>query len=436
MSSLLLKNGTIVTSKKIFDADIYIENGIIAAIGKSISFPSNQTIDIKGLHVFPGVIDPQVHFREPGFEWKEDLETGSKAAAAGGVTSFFEMPNTKPATTTAQLIDDKKKRASEKSLVNYNFFIGATNDNIYELNSVKNVPGIKIFMGSSTGDLLIDNFSVLEKIFKNGSRLIAVHAEDEKLLQENKKKFISPQNVHLHALIRSPEVAFAATKKAVELSKKYQRRLHILHLTSEEEVKYLEKEKNNYITAETTPQHLYFSAPDVYDTLRTYGQMNPPIREQRHQEALWYGLKNNIIDCIATDHAPHTKEEKEKPYPESPSGMPGIETSLPIMLHCASQGKCTLQNIAKWMSENPAIIYKIQNKGFISEGFDADLVIVDLKTSKVIDNDRLYTKVKWSPFHGIKTSGWPIITIVNGNIVYREGQFFSEIKGKEVLFYE
>jgi dihydroorotase len=289
-------------------------------------------------------------------------------------------------------------------------------------------------MGASTGSLLVDKREDLERIFAHGRRLIAVHAEDEALIKQNKAQFPVLTRVHEHNLIRSPEVAARATRLALELARKYNRRLHILHMTTEEETLLLAKEKAGLpVTAEVCPQHFLLEAPEVYDRLGTYGQMNPPIRERRHGEALWKALQAGLIDCIATDHAPHTKEEKEKGYPQSPSGMPGVETSLPLMLNRANQGLCTLQDVVRWMCEGPARCYGMQGKGRLEPGMDGDLVLVDMAREKTIENGKLQTKVNWSPYHGWRTKGWPVATMVGGHVVFREGDFFPEVKGREIV---
>ncbi|HKP98450.1 MAG TPA: dihydroorotase [Fibrobacteria bacterium] len=433
-TSTLIRNATVMTPQGPAAADVLVENGVIRSVGASLKAPGAVVLDAKGLTLIPGAIDPQVHFREPGMEWKEDLASGSRAAAAGGVTGFLEMPNTSPPTVTAELMEAKKKIAASKCLVNYNFFIGATPENMAELLAVKNVCGIKVFMGASTGSLLVDKLADLDRIFSQGRRLIAVHAEDEALIRENKSRYTGLTNVADHALIRSPEVALRATRTAVELSRKYRRRLHILHMTTQEEAEFLAREKPGLpVSAEVCPQHFLLSAPECYDNLGTYAQMNPPLREKRHGEALWHALKTGIIDCIATDHAPHTREEKDKGFPHAPSGMPGVETSLPLMLNRVNQGLCTLAEVVRWMCENPARLYGLKNKGRIEPGYDADLVLVDMAREKTIENGKLQTKVNWSPYNGWKTKGWPVATLVRGNVVYREGEFFTGTLGREMI---
>jgi dihydroorotase len=278
----------------------------------------------------------------------------------------------------------------------------------------------------------VDKREDLERIFATGRRLIAVHAEDEALIKQNKAQYPVLTRVHEHNLIRSAEVAARATRLAMELSKKYDRRLHILHMTTEEETLLLAQGKTSRITAEVCPQHFLLSAPEVYDRLGTYGQMNPPIREKRHGEALWNALKAGLIDCIATDHAPHTREEKEKGYPQSPSGMPGVETSLPMLLNRANQGLCSLRDVVRWMCEGPARCYGMKGKGKIEVGYDGDFALIDMAKEKTIENGKLQTKVNWSPYNGWTTKGWPVATVVGGHVVFREGQFFPEVKGREI----
>ena len=430
----LIQNGYIVNSKSISKSDILIKDGKIDSIGTLSESDLYHVIDATDKYIFPGIIDPQVHFRDPGLTHKEDLRTGSMAAAAGGVTTFFEMPNTNPATTTIKKLNDKYDAASKKSLVNYSFFLGATADNMNEIKNLEGNCGLKIFMGSSTGDLLVDREEDLEKIFASCNRVIAVHAEDEQTLKES-VKFAAGQNFSNHTKARPVEAAVKATKKAISLALKYKRKLHILHLSTAEEVEMIREHKSTgLITCETTPQHLLMEAPDIYEKIGAFAQMNPPIRSKRHQEALWEGLLDGTINCIATDHAPHTLEEKKLPYGQAPSGMPGVETSLTLMLNEVSKGRLSLQQVAKWMSENPAKLYNIKDKGFIIEGYDADITIVDMNKEKIISNDSMQTKCGWTAFNGIKTKGWPITTIVNGNIVYENETLNLNVMGKLVLF--
>lgn len=433
-ATILIKNARCVSSLGIIKQDVLLDNGKISVLGNIAENKAEQIIDASHLYLLPGALDPQVHFRDPGLTWKEDLRTGSLAAAAGGVTGFFDMPNTKPSTITCEAMADRKQVASEKCIVNYNFFIGATSENLEVLNSVENVPGIKVFMGASTGDLLVSDAGEIENIFANGSRLIAVHAEDDDIINSARELYKDSQDFNDHQFARPPEAALKATTLAVELAIKYQRRLHILHLTTKEEVRYLDINKSKGpISVEVCPQHFLLSAPYIYEKLGAYAQMNPPLRDIDHGEALWEGLTRGIIDCIATDHAPHTHAEKSKPFGQAPSGMPGVETSLALMLDRANRGLCKLEDVVKWMCEKPVELYKVNNKGFIKEGFDADLVLVDMNRKRTIENGKLQTMVNWSPYDGWTTQGWPIITIVNGNIVFRDGEFDESVKGREIV---
>ena len=431
---ILIKNGTIVDSKTQIKRDVLISNGKIKKVEKDINSQADRIIDASQKFIIPGVIDPQVHFREPGLTHKEDIESGARSAVCGGITTFFEMPNTNPATTNSKLLEEKFKIAEKSSVANFSFFLGATPNNIDEIKNLKGNCGVKIFMGSSTGDLLVDRDSDIEKIFKYCNKIIAIHSEDEQVLNETAKTIKNP-NFSDHPNMRPVKAAVTSTNKAINFALKYKKRLHVLHLSTSEEVKIIRKIKNTgLVTSETTPQHLLLSAPDIYDDIGSYAQMNPPIREKHHQEELWKGLFDGTINCIATDHAPHTIQEKNKPYGIAPSGMPGVETSLPLMLNQVNKGKITLQDIIKWMCENPAKIYQIKNKGFIKEGFDADIALVDLNKIKTIRAKNMQSKCGWSAFEGLKVKGWPIMTIVNGNIVYENGSINDKFFGKRTIF--
>jgi len=413
--------------------DVLVHQGTIVQISPEIAETADRTIDAAGLTLLPGVIDPQVHFREPGLEHKEDLFTASCACAKGGVTGFLEMPNTRPLTINQAALDDKLKRAAQKSLVNYGFFIGATADNLQVLNQVHPACGIKIFMGSAHGDLLVDQETVLEPIFAQGDRLIAVHAEDQARIRERRQQFAGIQDPAIHSQIQDNQAALLATQLALKLSKKYQRRLHILHLSTAEEAELLRQDKPAWVTAEVTPQHLLLNT-QAYETIGTLAQMNPPLRSPRDNEVLWQALRDGVIDFIATDHAPHTLEEKAQPYPNSPSGMPGVETALPVMLTQAQQGRCTVAEVSHWMSTAPAQAYRIPNKGLIAPGYDADLVLVDLETYRPVLREELLTKCGWSPFEGWKLTGWPVVTLVGGRIVFDHGKLNLEVRGQPLTF--
>ncbi|MBD2482358.1 dihydroorotase [Planktothrix sp. FACHB-1365] len=392
-----------------------------------------EIIDAEGLTLLPGVIDPQVHFREPGLEYKEDLFTASCACAKGGVTSFLEMPNTRPLTTTQANLDDKLRRASEKCIVNYGFFIGATAENLPDLLEANPTPGIKIFMGSMHGDLLVSQEEILDGIFAKGDRLIAVHAEDQARINQRRQEFAGITDPAIHSTIQDNLAALQATQLALKLSKKYQRRLHILHLSTGDEAELLRQDKPEWVTAEVTPQHLLLNI-NAYDQIGTLAQMNPPLRSPQDNEILWQALLDGVIDFIATDHAPHTLEEKAKGYPNTPSGMPGVETSLPLMLTQAMAGKCTVQQVSNWMSTAVAKAYKIPNKGKIEVGYDADLVLVDLENYRPVLREELLTKCGWSPFEGWELTGWPEYTLVGGKVVYESGRICSNVCGKALRF--
>lgn len=423
-----------VLPEGIREGDLRVVNGKIQDIDATLSNYAEEIVQGKGLHLIPGVIDPHVHFREPGFTHKESIATGSRAAAAGGVTSFFEMPNTSPATTTYDTMAEKKRIASETSLVNYNFFIGATHDNLEVLNTVENVPGIKVFVGSSTGDLLVNEPKLLNDIFANGTRLIAVHSEDDDIIAQNKEVYGHMTDPEVHMKIRNPQAALACTKMLVELAEKHHRRLHICHLSTQEEADFLKDKLGGLITTEVSPQHLLLQGPEVYRQHGTLAKINPPIREARHRHALFQALKEGRIQCVATDHAPHTLEEKNRPYAKAPSGMPMIELSLSLMLDQVHKGTVSLEEVVKWMCAGPASVYGIPLKGCLSIGYHGDLTLVDLDAKRTVTREKLVSKAGWNVFEGQTLTGIPIATYVNGQMVYREGDFFDAIKGQEVRF--
>jgi dihydroorotase len=442
ISSLLIRNAQILKPDgNLILGDVQIQGQQISAVRLSGSIPdqdesdqsADRIIDANGLTLLPGVIDPQVHFREPGLEHKEDLFTASCACAKGGVTSFLEMPNTRPLTTTQAALDDKLQRASQKCLVNYGFFIGATPENLPDLNQANPTPGIKIFMGSSHGALLVDDAEALEQIFSSGDRLIAVHAEDQARIRQRRQEFAGITDPAIHSTIQDNQAALLATQSALRLSKQYRRRLHILHLSTADEAELLRQDKPEWVTAEVTPQHLLLNT-DAYAKIGTLAQMNPPLRSPHDNEVLWQALLDGVIDFIATDHAPHTLEEKAKGYPHTPSGMPGVETSLPLMLTQAMQGRCTVQQVSNWMATAVAAAYQIPNKGAIAPGYDADLVLVDLNRYRPVQRQDLLTKCGWSPFEGWSLTGWPVVTIVGGQIAYENGKVNPEVRGQALQF--
>jgi len=433
-SSLLIRGARVLLPNGEFlVGDVEICEGKILRVAPSIAAVGDREIMAKGLTLLPGVIDPQVHFREPGLEHKEDLFTASCACAKGGVTSFLEMPNTRPLTTTQAALDDKLSRAAEKCLVNYGFFIGATAENLPDLLSANPTPGIKVFMGSMHGQLLVDGEATLEAIFAAGDRLIAVHAEDQARINQRRQEFAGMDDVAVHSQIQDNQAALLATQLALKLSNKYQRRLHILHLSTGEEAELLRQEKPSWVTAEVTPQHLLLNT-SAYEKIGSLAQMNPPLRAPRDNEILWQALLDGVIDFIATDHAPHTLAEKAQDYPNTPSGMPGVETSLPLMLTQAVQGRCTVAQVANWMSAAVAKAYKIPNKGKIAPGFDADLVLVDLDNYRLVVREEMVTKCGWSPFEGWNLTGWPVVTVVGGKVVFEKGKLDTTVRGEALTF--
>jgi dihydroorotase len=435
LNSLLIRHARILLAGgEWLLGDVLVrDERIVEIAAEIITTAVTREIDATGLVLLPGIIDPQVHFREPGLEHKEDLTTASRACAKGGVTSFLEMPNTKPLTITQAALDDKLQRAAAKSIVNFGFFIGATPANLPDVRTANPACGIKVFMGSQHGDLLVDTAAALEPIFAQGDRLIAVHAEDQARINQRKQEFAGSTDPAVHSQIQDDIAALNATKLALELSEKYHRRLHILHLSTAIEAEYLRQHKPAWVTAEVTPQHLLLNT-DAYAKIGTLAQMNPPLRSHHDNEVLWAALLDGTIDFIATDHAPHTLEEKAKGYPNTPSGMPGVETALPVMLTQAIAGKCTIEQVANWMSTAVAKAYQIPNKGSIEVGFDADLVLVDVTNYHPVERQDLETKCGWSPFEGWNLTGYPVYTIVNGNVVYEKGTIYSEIKGKALRF--
>ena len=435
---LILRNGTAVTPNGTLRTNIAVSDGRIRAIGDLLGASAAEEVDVRGLTVLPGVIDTQVHFREPGLEHKEDLESGTRAAAQGGVVAIFEMPNTKPSTTTADAIRDKLARARGRAWVDHAFFIGAASDNISHLAEWERIPGcagIKVFMGSSTGNLLVADDETLGRVLAEGFRRIAVHCEDEGRLIE--RKHVAEEGAHprVHHQWRDVETALMASTRLINLAEKAGRRVHVLHVTTAEEMEFLAGHKD-IATVETTPQHLTLAAPECYERLGTYAQMNPPIRGARHRDALWKAIADGTVDVLGSDHAPHTREEKDKPYPASPSGMTGVQTLVPLMLDHVKQGRLSLERLVDLTSAGPARIYNITGKGRIAVGYDADFTIVDMKAERIITNDWIESRCGWTPFDGQKVTGWPVATIVRGQTVMRDGQLLGSASGEPVRFQE
>lgn len=432
----------LLPSGEIEPREVAIASGKITAVGTKLEVPANtQTIDGTGLTLLPGVIDPQVNFREPGLENKEDLSTATCACAKGGVTSFLEMPNTLPPTTTQSILTHKLAIAAAKSLVNYGFFIGATPENGEDLRAATPTCGITISMGSSHGPLSVDTAETIEPIFAAGvgaaspqeNRLIAVHAENQARILERREQFAGETDPATHTKVQDNETALIATKMAISFSKKYQRRLHILNVSTGEEAELLRRDKPSWVTAEVTPQHLLLDV-HAYEKIGTLAQMNPSLKYPCDRDILWQALLDGIIDFIATGHAPHTLEEKAQGYPKAPSGMPGVETALPLMLTQAKENRCSVAQVSHWMSTAVAQAYNIPNKGLIEPGYDADIVLVDLSTYRPVLREELTTKCGWSPFEGWTLTGWPVITLVGGQVVYDHGQLNTDVRGQALQF--
>ena len=434
---LILKNGTVVNHDGEGKRDIGVSGGRIAEIGDLSAASSGETIDCAGLHVLPGVIDTQVHFREPGPTHKEDLESGSRAAVLGGVTAVFEMPNTNPLTTTAAALEDKLSRAHHRMHCDHAFYVGATHHNpkdLIELERLKGVCGVKIFMGASTGDLLVEDDAGVLDVLRHGSRRVAVHSEDEFMLREN-KKFAREGDWTSHTDVRTAEAAVSSTIRLLRLAREARRRIHILHISTADEVPLLAAAKD-VATAEVTPQHLTLTAPDCYETLKGLAQMNPPIRDARHRDGLWVGLQQGVFDVIGSDHAPHTLEEKARPYPASPSGMPGVQTLVPVMLNHVAEGRLSLARFVDLVCHGPNRIFQIAGKGRLAAGYDADFTIVDLKRRETITHEWSATRSGWTPFAGMEVAGWPVMTIVRGRTVMRENEILGIAVGEPVRFQE
>ena len=432
--SLIIKNGSCYIDGKLTKIDIGLSGNKIKKIGK-IELNSSKVYDATDKVVLPGIIDTQVHFREPGSTDAEDLESGSRAAVLGGVTALFEMPNTNPPTSNLVEFDKKLQAAKNRMHSNYAFYFGATPDNTNQLAKLKDVEGccgVKLFAGSSTGNLLVDKEADIEKVISSSDRIVSIHSEDEDIIKL-RKKFIKKGDVHSHAEWRNVEVAMSSTRRVVKIAERYNKKIHVLHVTTRDEVDFLAMHKKN-VTFETTPQHLTMYAPDCYDKLGTYAQMNPPLRTKEHYDRLWVAIKNNIVDVLGSDHAPHLKENKDKEYPNSPSGMPGVQTIFPVMLDHVNNGKLTLQQLINLMCENPCKIFGIKNKGYLKEAYDADLTIADMNKEVVIKNEMIASKCGWTPFNNHKVKGFPVATIVNGHLVMSDGKVVEESKGTPLKF--
>ncbi|MBI2464063.1 dihydroorotase family protein [Candidatus Peregrinibacteria bacterium] len=453
MYELVLKNGFLVSSKEVRRGDIVVSGGKIVDIVDRFEGEAEFVHDISGKYVLPGLIDAHVHFREPGSEEKENFETGSMAAVAGGVTTVFDMPNTEPKCTTADILEEKRKRVKGRSFCHYGFYFGVTDDNFSEMKKVKNIAGFKYFMTHSTGNMgvvekngknggcvgigrhgEVTDLSVLELVFDSVSNIVAVHAEDDLIIQENASKYFGDIEPISHGAIRSRLAAYKAVKDVLHLAKKYNHRVHICHVSCREELREILKFKTDKVTFEVTPHHLFLTE-EAYEKHRNYVKVNPPLRQEEDKDELWKALKAGHVDIIATDHAPHLPFEKEREYLEVPSGVPGIETMLPLLLDAVNHGQIDLEDVVRMTSYNPSRIFGVKGKGELSVGKDADFVVVDMKAEKEVRNENLYTKCGWSPFHGLKLKGWPFMTFISGKPVYKDGKVDKNFRsGKEVTF--
>ena len=440
---ILLKNATIVNENQIFESDLLIENDLISKIEKNISEENvDQIINASGKYLLPGIIDDQVHFREPGLTWKGDIESESRAAIAGGITSFMEQPNTVPNAVTQELLEEKYQIAAEKSFANYSFLMGGTNDNLEEVlkTNPRNVAGIKLFLGSSTGNMLVDNPETLEKIFSSTKMLIAVHCEDEATIRKNTESFKEQYGdeipVTAHHLIRSEEACYISSSKAIELAKKTGARLHMFHLSTAKEMELFRNDiplKDKKITAEVCVHHLFFTNED-YETKGNFIKWNPAVKTQKDKDGLWEALLDYRIDVIATDHAPHTLEEKSQNYLKAPSGGPLVQHALNVMLENFKNDKISLEKIVEKMCHNPAILFQIEKRGFIKEGFKADLVLVDLNEKYTVAKENILYKCGWSPFEGTEFHSKITHTFVNGFLAFENGKVSEEKHGERLLF--
>jgi dihydroorotase len=438
---ILIKNATLVNEGKQWQADVYIKEGRIAKIANQIN-PEGHFMEInaEGKYLMPGVIDDQVHFREPGLTHKATIGSEARAAVAGGTTSFMEMPNTNPPATTQELLEMKYSRAAESSVANYSFFMGVANDNVEEVlktNARKSdVCGIKIFMGSSTGNMLVDNYVTLNTIFSETEMLIATHCENESIIKANKEKYKDADNASFHPLIRNEEACFESSFSAVQLAKQHDTRLHILHISTERELQLFTNMfplKDKRITNEVCVHHLHFTADD-YAQLGTLIQCNPAIKAPHHKEALWKALLDDRLDIIATDHAPHTWEEKQKPYGEAPSGLPLVQHALQMMLHYVQEGRISIEKVVEKMCHAPAQCFHIEERGYIREGYWADLVLIDPKQSYTVSKSNILYKCGWSPLEGVTLPMSIDKTIVNGHIAFENGRVNDQIMGKRLRF--
>jgi len=435
MFELLLKGGTVVNHDGKMIVDVGISGGRIAALGQLNGSQADQVVDCTGLHILPGVIDTQVHFREPGAEHKEDLETGSRGAVMGGVTAVFEMPNTWPTTVTPEALADKISRAHHRMYCDFAFYVGGTRENIDALPMLEKLPGaagIKVFLGSSTGDLLIDDAKVLGDLLQKLNRRAAFHSEDEGRLRERMdvRRVDDPTS---HPEWRDVEAAMLSTRRLVRLAHEANAQIHVLHVSTAEEMEFLRDHKD-IASVEVTPQHLTLAGPDIYNEIGTRAQMNPPIRDACHRDGLWAGLASGVVDVLGSDHAPHTLEEKSASYPATPSGMPGVQTLVPIMLDHVNAGKLSLERFVDLTSHGPQRLFGLQGKGRLAVGYDADITVVDMKREVTLEDAQMESRSKWTPYDGRTVRGCPMGTVIRGRRVMWDGEILGTAKGEAVKF--
>jgi dihydroorotase len=434
---LILKGGTVVNHDGETMRDVGVADGRIVALGQLGRATAGEVIDCKGLHILPGVIDTQVHFRDPGLTHKEDLESGSRAAVLGGVTAVFEMPNTNPTTTNAAALADKIARGRHRMHCDFAFFMGGTRENTNELPDLEQLPGcagVKVFIGSSTGSLLVEDDENLRRILKVIRRRASFHCEDEFRLRERQGLRVTG-DPRSHPVWRDELVALTSTRRLINIARETGKRVHVLHVTTKQEMAFLELHKD-VASVEVTPHHLTLEAPDCYERLGAFAQMNPPVRGGTHKAALWHALEEGIVDVLGSDHAPHTREEKEKTYPQTPSGMTGVQTLVPIMLDHVNAGRLTLRRFVDLTSAGPQRLFGIARKGRIAVGYDADFTVVDLNRQATITNDWIASRSKWTPYHGRTVTGWPVGTLVRGRRVMWDGSLVTPAQGEPVRFLE
>jgi dihydroorotase len=432
---LIVRGGEVVNHAGRGMADIGVTGGRIAAIGDLSRAHAGEVFDASGLTVMPGVIDTQVHFREPGLDWKEDLETGSRCAVLGGVVAVFEMPNTNPTTTDADALADKLARAAGRMHCDHAFYVGGTHENAAFLGELEQLPGccgVKVFMGASTGDLLVQDDEGIEQVLRHVNRRAAFHSEDEYRLAD-RRPLAREGDWTSHPEVRDAESAMQSTERLVRIARGLGKQIHVLHVTTAEEMRFLALHKD-VASVEATPQHLTLAGPEAYERLKGFAQMNPPIRDAAHRAGVWWGVEQGVVDVLGSDHAPHTREEKARPYPASPSGMPGVQTLLPVMLTHVADGKLTLERLVDLTSHGANRLFGLADKGRLAVGFDADLTIVDLKARKTITHEQSASRVGWTPFDGFEAKGWPMATIIRGVVVMRDGEITAPSLGQPVRF--